>query len=179
MFDLETTAIVGVFAIRPVIRRNARSCLVKTVYNGWFESFGVAADFIEQYNSVSHKNVLRGPHFQAPPHDQYKSATCLKGDILDVVSGMCREQPTFRHHLRLVLTGEAANSVYISKGCAHGVYVRSQGATLLYNVSSYYAPQSDGGVKWNTVGVTSPSNSPQISDRDGALPSFPCLEKPF
>lgn len=179
MFDLDTTAISGVFAIRPVVRRDSRGCFVKNVYKEWFESVGLAADFVEQYYSVSHKNVLRGLHFQAPPHDQYKFVTCLEGDILDIIVDLRRESPTFGHHVRLELTGEAANSVYISKGCAHGFYVRSQSATLLYNVSSYYVPQSDGGIRWDTVGIAWPSTSPQISDRDGALPSFPCFETPF
>lgn len=179
MFDLEATEISGVFAIQPVVRRDSRGVFVKTLYKEWFESVGLLADFVEQYYSVSHKNVLRGLHFQTPPHDHYKLVTCLEGSVLDVIVDMRRESPTFGHHVLLELTGEASNSVYISKGCAHGFYVRSQSATLLYNVSSYYAPMSDGGVKWDSVGIIWPSNSPQISARDSSLPSFHLFNTPF
>lgn len=179
MFDLQTTTLAGVFAIQPVVRRDSRGCFVKTIYKEWFQSVGLEADFVEQYYSVSHRNVLRGLHFQAPPHDQYKLVTCLEGDVLDVVVDMRRDSPTFGHHVCFELAGEYANSVYISRGYAHGFYVRSRSATLLYNVSSYYAPMSDGGVRWDSVGVAWPCVSPQISDRDNTLPSFPGFKTPF
>ena len=179
MFDLKKSAIAGVFAIQPVVRRDPRGCFVKTIYKEWFESVGLEADFVEQYYTVSHENVLRGMHFQIPPHDQYKLVTCLEGNVLDVVVDMRKGSPTYGHHACFELVGDQANSLYIAKGVAHGFYVKSRQATLLYNVSTYYAPMHDGGVRWDSVGVAWPCGSPLMSDRDRDLLTFPVFETPF
>ena len=179
MFDIKSAALEGVFVIRPIVRRDSRGCFVKTIYKDCFENVGLKTEFVEQYYSVSHSNVLRGMHFQAPPHDQYKLVTCLEGDVMDVVVDMRSDSSTYGAHVCFELNGDHADSVYISKGFAHGFYVRSPSAILLYNVSSCYAPMSDGGIRWDSAGILWPSTSPQISDRDSDLPSLTDFKTPF
>ena len=100
-------------------------------------------------------------------------------NVLDVVVDMRKGSPTYGHHACFELVGDQANSLYIAKGVAHGFYVKSKQATLLYNVSTYYAPMHDGGVRWDSVGVAWPCGSPLMSDRDRDLLTFPVFETPF
>ena len=98
MFDIQTTSLDGIFIIQPNVRRDSRGKFVKTVHKDWFESEGLEANFVEQYHTVSNKNVLRGLHFQSPPYDHYKLVTCLEGVVMDVVVDMRKGSPTYGDH---------------------------------------------------------------------------------
>jgi len=136
-------------------------------------------DFREQYYSISKKNVLRGMHFQLPPHDHYKLVTCVEGRILDVVVDLRRSSPTFGQHLCVELSGVRADSIYIPSGLAHGFLVLSRRALVLYNVSSLYAPLHDTGIRWDSAGIQWPVVAPQVSERDAVLPPLAAFETPF
>lgn len=126
---------------------------------------------------MSKNNVLRGLHFQAPPHDHYKLVTCIAGEAFDVIVDLRKSSPTYGQHESFELNG--GDSVFVPAGCAHGFYVRSESATLLYNVSTIHAPSHDTGIRWDSVGVSWPSANPVVSERDAGLIAFAEFSTPF
>jgi len=137
------------------------------------------AAFAEQYYSVSENNVLRGLHFQTPPHDHHKLVTCVEGNVFDVVVDLRKGSRTYRQHQSLALNGARGESVFVPSGCAHGFYVRSKSATMFYNVTTSYVASHDTGIRWDSAGISWPSARPVVSDRDAALPALSEFDTPF
>jgi dTDP-4-dehydrorhamnose 3,5-epimerase len=179
MFEITPAKIDGVRLIRPTVQRDARGFFVKAVQKEFFAKHGIPADFVEQYYSVSRRYVLRGLHFQLPPHDHYKLVTCVEGEVLDVVVDLRRRSRTYGQNQSLDLTDRQADIIFIPSGCAHGFYVRSERAIVLYNVSTVYAPAHDTGIRWDSVGIEWPSKAPILSERDAAFPPLSAFDTPF
>lgn len=179
MIEIVPAGIAGVHVLRPTVQRDARGIFVKIVHEDIFAAHGLPARFAEQYYSVSTSNVLRGLHFQTPPHDHYKLVTCLEGDVFDVVVDLRQGSETFGRHEGFALEGARGDSVFIPAGCAHGFYVRSDSATVLYNVSTVYAPSHDTGIRWDSVGIAWPCDAPIVSERDAAFMLFADFKTPF
>lgn len=179
MIEIAPGKIDGVLVLRPTARCDTRGRFVKTIQEDIFSKHGIPTIFAEQYYSVSAKNVLRGLHFQTPPHDHYKLVTCVEGEVFDVVVDLRRGSGTYGHHQSFELNGAGGDSVFVPSGCAHGFYVRSNSAIMLYNVGSLYAASHDAGIRWDSVDVPWPSRRPVISDRDAAFVAFAEFESPF
>ena len=179
MFELKHLLLPGAWEVLPVVRGDARGRFVKTFHSDAFREKGLATDYREQYYSVSQRGVLRGMHFQTPPHDHAKLVTCLSGRVLDAALDLRKGSPTYgRHHL-LELDAERANMAYLPSGLAHGFLVLSEAALVLYNVTSVYAPESDTGVRWDSAGIDWPLGEPVLSPRDRELPSLSQFQSPF
>lgn len=179
MFDVIEQSLGGVRLLRPIVRRDSRGLFVKTMHRDFFAQHGMSADFAEQYYSVSERNVVRGLHFQVPPHDHYKLVTCIEGEICDVVVDLRRDSPTYGQHAAIEMSGTRGDCVYIPSGLAHGFVVRSARALVLYNVSTVYAPAHDTGIRWDSAGIEWEVDVPLVSDRDAGLPPFSSFVTPF
>ena len=179
MIEITSGMIPGVRRLRPVAQPDQRGRLVKIMQQELFSKHGIPTRFAEQYYSVSKSNVLRGLHFQTPPHDHYKLVTCVEGEVFDVVVDLRKGSAQYGRHEIFELGGASGDSVFIPSGCAHGFYVRSNNATMLYNVSTVYAASHDTGIRWDSVGVLWPSTSPTVSDRDAAFIAFTDFHTPF
>jgi dTDP-4-dehydrorhamnose 3,5-epimerase len=177
--QIEQTAIPGVLILKPAIRTDPRGTFVKTFHQPTFRRLGLATEFAEQYYSSSRRGVLRGMHFQTPPHDHDKLVCCLEGEILDVALDLRRGSPTYGGHVIVELTGSNAYQLYIPKGMAHGFYVVSDDALMLYNVTTPYAPDHDTGVLWSSANIPWPDQAPLVSERDSQLPRFDAFVSPF
>ena len=178
-FRLETTEIGDCVVIRPRIQRDARGHFVKIFQHSAFRELGLRTDFVEEYYSVSRRGVLRGLHCQLPPHAHAKLVYCVAGTVMDVGLDLRRVSPTYRQHIVRELSAENGAAMYLPAGMAHGFYVRSEAATLIYKVTSEYAPLHDTGVRWDTAGISWPEQSPTVSERDSLLPSLDTFESPF
>jgi dTDP-4-dehydrorhamnose 3,5-epimerase len=172
IFTRTETAIPGCFELQPRKLDDARGSFVKTFHCTAFAELGLATDWREEYYSVSGKGVLRGLHFQAPPHDHAKLVYCVSGSVLDAVLDMRTGSPSYGCHALLELSAEKANMLYIPKGLAHGFYTLSDKATMMYKVTTVYAPAADSGVLWSSAGIPWPDTSPLISERDSSFPLF-------
>jgi dTDP-4-dehydrorhamnose 3,5-epimerase len=179
MIEIVPGKIAGVRRLRPTVQRDRRGSFVKIVHEDIFAAHGLPTRFAEQYYSVSAHNVLRGLHFQTPPHDHYKLVSCIEGVVFDVVVDLRKSSKSYGCHESFELDGAIGDSVFIPSGCAHGFYVRSQTANVLYNVSTVYAPSHDTGIRWDTVGIPWPCDAPIVSDRDAALMPFAEFKTPF
>jgi len=167
----EPTALPGVWLLANFVSDDRRGTFVKTFHAEAFAQQGLAVDFRESYYSVSHRDVVRGMHFQRPPHDHDKLVYVTQGEIVDVVVDLRPDSPTFRQHVALPLAAHR-HAVYVPRGCAHGFLTLSETATVVYAVTSVYAPAADAGIRWDSIGYEWPVSAPILSDRDAAFPSL-------
>lgn len=177
--ELEETKLSECYVLKPLIHTDMRGSFVKTVNAVLFDRYNLSYKFKEQYYSSSIKNVLRGLHFQIPPHEHIKLVTCVYGEILDVVIDLRNGAPTYGQHIKVALSSDNCKQLYIPSGMAHGYCVLSDIAIVHYNLTSEYAPDHDSGILWSSAGVKWPVSDPIISDRDRALQHFGSFASPF
>ncbi len=179
MFEFRSLPLSGCFEIQPKIFKDQRGTFVKTFHVDLFAQHGLNTEWKEEYYSVSHNGVLRGLHFQLPPHDHEKLVYCPSGSVLDAVVDLRKGSPTFAHHALITLSADKANMIYIPRGLAHGFYTLSESATVMYKVATVYAPEHDTGIRWDSAGIPWPSNNPVISDRDSKFIRLDDFKSPF
>ncbi len=171
MFEASELTIAGCRRLVPRVFDDARGRFVKVFHAPSLRKLGLETDFVETYYSKSGQGVLRGLHYQAPPHDHAKLVHCSEGRVLDVLVDLRAESTTFGAYECLELDAESAHVIYIPRGIAHGFLVTTDSATLHYQTTSVYVPESDRGIRWDTVGIPWPENLvPVVSDRDQAFP---------
>jgi dTDP-4-dehydrorhamnose 3,5-epimerase len=173
------TPLPGVVELRPDVARDRRGTFVKTFHRDLFAEHGLRTDFVEEYYSVSHARVLRGLHFQLPPHDHAKLVYCAAGKVLDAALDLRRGSPAFGRHVLVELEADRGNCLYLPPGLAHGFYVLQAPAILVYNQTSVYARSHDAGVRWDSAGIPWPDADPILSDRDRGFPPLAEFPSPF
>jgi dTDP-4-dehydrorhamnose 3,5-epimerase len=179
MLTVQKTPLPGCLEIQPRVLHDHRGSFVKTFQRDLFAAQGINTDWREEYYSVSNKGVLRGLHFQIPPYDHEKLVYCTSGEVLDAVVDLRIGSSTFGQHAMFHLKAEVANMVYIPKGFAHGFYTITENATMMYKVSTVYAPDHDGGILWNSANITWPDKTPILSERDQTFTSLQNFSSPF
>jgi dTDP-4-dehydrorhamnose 3,5-epimerase len=172
------TAIPGCVEIQPLIVDDLRGRFVKVIDPVAFAKLGLESAFVEQYYSHSTHGVLRGLHFQIPPHDHVK-LYCVRGSAMDVAVDLRVGSPSYGRHIVVELSEEQGNALYLPRGLAHGFYATSPRTTMLYNVTSAYSPASDSGVRWDSVGVRWPEPAPVMSSRDRSFSTLVEIQSPF
>jgi len=173
------TPLPGCYTVTPRRSDDQRGSFFKPFCESVFRSEGLATHFREHYWSRSCKRVLRGLHFQLPPHACDKLVACVDGRVLDVVVDLRLDSPAFGRHHALELSGEYGEGLYVPQGLAHGFYVLSETATVSYAVTAEYSPAFDAGVLWRSIGSVWPDNLPIVSERDSGFPSLANFRSPF
>jgi dTDP-4-dehydrorhamnose 3,5-epimerase len=173
------TALPGCFRLRLKPYTDARGRFVKTFQVSAFRQHGLAADFREDFYTVSGPGVLRGMHFQVPPADLTKTVGCLAGAVLDAVLDLRAGSPAYGRHETLRLDADRPELIYIPPGVAHGFLVLEAPAVLCYRQTSEYAPDADRGVRWDSCGIDWGVTAPVVSNRDLALPRLAEFRTPF
>lgn len=179
MFKIEPSKIPGCYKFSPKITGDARGRFVKIFHEPSYAAMGLETNFIEEYYSVSHKNVIRGLHFQVPPMDHVKMVYCIEGNALDVVLDLRVGSPTYGHFEMFELSAVNASSLYIPKGMAHGFCALSENTIMVYKVSTVYSPAHDTGILWNSVGIPWPTTEAVLSVRDHGFPTLKQFKSPF
>ncbi|MBL6936145.1 MAG: dTDP-4-dehydrorhamnose 3,5-epimerase family protein [Alphaproteobacteria bacterium] len=179
MFDVVDTELPGLFELRPQLFEDNRGRLAKIFHADFFNSHGLETGFTEAYSSFSHDCVLRGLHFQSPPHDHAKLVVCLAGSVFDAVLDLRRSSPAYGRHVTFALSGEKGNVLYIPRGLAHGFSVEEGPATMMYMTTTQHSPEADAGIAWDSAGVSWPAGDPVISDRDRGFPRLEDFDSPF
>lgn len=177
--ELKRTSIQGCYELFPVVHSDSRGSFVKTFHREVFATHHLNTVFPEEYYSTSQRGVLRGMHFQRPPHDHTKIVYCVAGRVMDFVVDIRVGSPTYGMYVGFDLNASVANMIYIPSGLAHGFYVVSDQATLIYKVSTVYAPESDSGVLWSSLGISWPTKTPLVSDRDSKFIPLDDFSSPF
>lgn len=158
---------------------DARGIFVKSFNEELFKGLGIDFKLKESYYSFSAKDVIRGMHFQLPPHQHAKIVFCPVGAILDVALDLRKDSPTFGQAFSQILSSENNIAFYIPQGFAHGFKALTQGALTYYLVSSTYHPASDTGISYNSFGFDWECASPIMSERDAHFISFDNFLSPF
>ena len=134
--------------------------------------------FVEQFLTVSVKDVIRGMHFQVPPYHHYKLVTCLSGSALDLTLDLRVDSPTFGKTFSIYIS-PSSPSIYIPPGIAHGFLSLAENTKILYNVTSEYNAEHDLGIHYNSFNFNWPTSSPIVSKRDLLHPGFSEYKSPF
>ncbi len=167
------TALPGAFVLKPVIHRDARGFFVETFSNRMFADNGIEVQFVQDNYSFSRqRGVLRGLHFQYFPHAQAKLVMAISGAIYDVIVDLRKDSPTVHQWISVELDSSDLRMLYVPRGFAHGFCTLQDNTRVLYKVDSPYAPQADGGIRWDDadLAIEWPVASPILSEKDGQLP---------
>ena len=177
--ELRHTAIPGCFEIIPFIFQDLRGTLVKTFVENIFVAHKMETHFAEEFHSLSSLGVLRGLHFQLPPHEQTKLVYCVSGAIFDAVVDLRVGSPMYGSFVTYELSAENGKCLYLSPGLAHGFLVLTQTAIVMYRTSAAYVPEYDCGIRWDSAGIPWPMHPLMLSKRDSELPRFVDFSSPF
>jgi dTDP-4-dehydrorhamnose 3,5-epimerase len=157
-------------------REDERGFFARTWCRDEFAAVGLDISVVQanlSYNSQA--GTLRGMHFQRPPHAEVKLVRCVSGSIFDVAIDLREDSPTYCEWVGVELSAANRRALYIPKGFAHGFQTLTPGAEILYQVSEAYAPDAEGGVRWDDplFGIEWPSALERIiSDKDRSWPDF-------
>ena len=144
------TAIPDVVIIEPKVHGDSRGYFVETFRQDKLEEFlGYQINFCQDNESKSSKGVLRGLHYQLPPHAQTKLVRVISGRVLDVAVDIRKNSPTFGKYVAVELSGENKKQLLIPKGFAHGFVVLEDDTVFAYKVDNYYSPQCDRGIAFD------------------------------
>ncbi|MBO6018312.1 MAG: dTDP-4-dehydrorhamnose 3,5-epimerase [Prevotella sp.] len=147
--EYKKTAIEGVYIIEPRVFNDARGYFFEAWKQAEFEEHIGKVNFVQDNESKSCRGVLRGLHFQKGNASQAKLVRVIKGRVVDVAVDLRRSSPTFGQHVMVELSDENKRQFFIPRGFAHGFLVLSNEAIFTYKVDNPYAPQADGGIRWN------------------------------
>jgi dTDP-4-dehydrorhamnose 3,5-epimerase len=166
--QVQETGFEGLLILQPRIFKDDRGAFYESWNETTFKSLGLDLIFIQDNQSVSHKNVLRGLHFQHAPHAQGKLVRVIRGQALDVVVDLRKNSKTYGRHYKLILCSEKANMMWIPAGFAHGFLALENDTVFQYKCDALYNPQSEECLIWNDpkLGVDWEIENPIISSKD-------------
>lgn len=180
----ELGEIEGVLLLEPRKFGDARGFFSETYNRRQLASLGFEAEFVQDNQSLSvEAGVVRGLHFQSPPHAQAKLVRVVRGAILDVAVDLRRGSPTYGEHVAVELSAENWRQLLIPTGFAHGFATLEPNCEICYKVTDYYAPDHDHGLLWNDpdLGIDWPvaAEAAILSDKDRAQPRLAGIASPF
>ncbi|HET7198931.1 MAG TPA: dTDP-4-dehydrorhamnose 3,5-epimerase, partial [Burkholderiales bacterium] len=145
---------------------------------------GIDLVFVQDNHVYSREaGVLRGLHFQAPPHAQAKLVRCVRGRVWDAAVDVRRGSPSYGRSVFAELSAENGLQLFVPVGFAHGYVTLEAETEVEYKASDFYAPESEGGVAWNDPDLALPwplgGREPILAAKDRALPRLADLESPF
>ena len=144
------TAISDVVIIEPKVHGDSRGYFVETFRQDKLEEFlGYQINFCQDNESKSSKGVLRGLHYQLPPHAQTKLVRVIHGRVLDIAVDIRKNSPTFGKYVAVELSGENKKQLLIPRGFAHGFVVLEDDTVFAYKVDNYYSPECDRGIAFD------------------------------
>lgn len=171
------TAIDSVLILEPKVFGDARGFFMESFNQKTFdEAVGHPVTFVQDNHSRSTKGVLRGLHYQLPPHAQGKLVRVTQGSVFDVAVDMRQGSATFGHWVGVELSGENHRQFWLPPGMAHGFLVTSDSADFLYKATDFYAPQAEASVLWSdpAIGIDWPGvgNALQLAAKDANAPAL-------
>lgn len=169
--------------IRPRRFGDARGWFTEVYSVPTFVSLGISQTFVQDNHSLSRPAfTLRGLHFQTPPRGQDKLVRCIRGRIFDVAVDVRGGSPTYGQWVGAELSAENGHQLFIPIGFAHGFVTLEPGCEVTYKCSDTYAPEADGGIRWDGAGIDWPlpaGVTPELSDKDKVQPTLADFDSPF
>lgn len=171
--EILKSSIPEVIVIAPPVFTDSRGYFLETYQQKKYAELGIPKPFVQDNQSYSTKNVLRGLHFQLR-YPQGKLVRVTQGTVFDVAIDIRKNSPTFGKWHGEILSAENHKQMYIPENFAHGFCVLSDSAEFLYKCTDFYVPGDEGGLIWNDpqLGIKWPIDLPILSDKDAALPQI-------
>lgn len=169
-----TLPVKDAYLIEPVTYSDERGLFFETYNKIFFESLDIKPEFIQDNQSISHKNILRGLHFQNPPFEQGKFVRVARGAVLDVIVDIRKSSPSFGQHYMVRLDDSNNLMLWIPPGFAHGFLSLENHTVFLYKVTNIYNKSSESGIRWNDpdLNINWQIENPLVSSRDANLSYF-------
>ena len=169
--NIRETGISGLVVIEPDVFGDSRGYFMESFsLKNLRELTGHDVEFVQDNESRSSYGVVRGLHFQRPPHAQSKLVRVVSGRVLDVAVDLRADSPTYGKHYAIELSGDNHLQMFMPKGFAHGFAVLSEEAVFQYKCDEYYAPESEGGVAWDdpelAIDWRIPREDVRLSEKD-------------
>ena len=179
-FIFERQKINDVILVKPKVYGDDRGFFMESYKKSDFVANGIDVEFLQDNHSKSTKGVLRGLHYQAKPYAQAKLVRCAKGAIYDIAIDIRPNSITFGQYVKVLLSEENKEMLYIPEGFAHGFVSLSDEVEVLYKTSKEYTPQADRGILWCDKDINIDWNidfEPILSDKDKIQPTLKEINK--
>jgi dTDP-4-dehydrorhamnose 3,5-epimerase len=175
------TVLPGVLILEPKRFGDARGFFMESFNQRAFDAaVGEHVNFVQDNHSVSAKGVLRGLHYQLPPHAQGKLVRVVQGRAFDVAVDIRRGSPTFGRWVGVTLDAQTHQQLWIPPGFAHGFLSLEDGTQFLYKTTDYYSQPCERAIAWNdpAIGIEWPDvgAAPQLAAKDAQAPLFAAAE---
>tara|TARA_B100000780_G_C21080191_1_gene434930 strand:- start:618 stop:1160 length:543 start_codon:yes stop_codon:yes gene_type:complete len=179
--QVHETGFEGLLILQPKLFKDARGTFHESWNETTFKELGLEIRYIQDNQSVSHKNVLRGLHFQHPPFAQGKLVRVTRGKALDVVVDLRKNSATFGKHFKIELSEEKANILWIPAGFAHGFAALENNTVFQYKCDALYNPEAEDCLLWSdsNLGVDWGIENPITSEKDEEGKKLIDLTNPF
>ena len=176
------TPIDGLVLIEPPVFGDHRGYFLESYNSDRFRSVGIDAEFVQDNESCSSAGVLRGLHFQHPPHAQGKLVRVIRGKVWDVAVDIRKGSPTYGAHFGVELSGENKRQLWIPPGFAHGFYTLEDNTIFAYKCSALYHKESEEAILWKDADlhINWPlQGTPLVSEKDEQATPFSRFVTPF
>ena len=176
------TDLPGLLIVSLDVHKDHRGFFAETWRDKWAELIQQGAPFVQDNHVRSEeRGVLRGLHFQKPPHAQAKLIWVSRGAVYDAVVDLRLGSPTYGKWYGLVLSEENMLRLFVPRGFAHGYMTLEPGTEVQYKVNAYYKPDHDAGIRFDdpALEIPWPDLRPVLSEKDKLLPLLADLESPF
>lgn len=175
------TDIEELLIIQPKVFGDSRGCFFESYSRQLFEQAGVKADFVQDNQSVSAKNVIRGLHLQAPPFAQAKLVRVVHGAAIDVAVDIRKSSPTYGKYVSVKLDTIHHNMFWIPEGFAHGFVALEDDTVFVYKTGNYYNKASEMAIRWDDpdLNIQWGVQHAIVSDKDKTNPLFKDFVSPF
>ncbi len=179
--EIIASSIKGLLTIQPRVFSDDRGSFLETFSKKILADAGITEEFVQDNQSVSKADVLRGLHFQAPPFAQAKLVRVTRGSVIDIAVDIRKNSPTYGKHESVLLSAENNTMFYIPAGFAHGFVSLEDDTIFQYKCSSYYNKQSEGCLLWNDsdLGIDWRVKQPLLSAKDLEGSLFSTFASPF
>lgn len=165
----------GVFEINLEPHEDRRGFFMRVYDDAIFKQYGIHRNWVQENHSLStEKGTIRGLHFQFPPHAETKLVRAVSGEIYMAFVDLRKGLSTFGQWDSIILSEGNKKMLYIPKGFALGMCTLTDNCTLLYKMDNYYAPESEGTIRWDDpdIGIDWPVDNPILSEKDLTAKSF-------
>ena len=170
--ELIPTAIPDIKIFKPDVFGDDRGYFFESFHIDKFAAYGISDPFVQDNESKSQKNVLRGLHYQLEPSAQGKLVRVIRGAVLDVAVDIRQNSPTFGKWVTMKLTAENKWICWIPKGFAHGFVTLEDDTIFTYKCTGLYNKASEASIRWNDpeLGIEWGVTQPLLSDKDKVAP---------
>ncbi len=179
--EIIKTNIPDLYIVKPTVFEDHRGYFFESYNKEVFLRHGIDQNFVQDNESKSQKNVLRGLHFQTPPFAQGKLVRVIRGSVLDVAVDIRKSSPTYGKWASIELTQENKWMYWVPPGFAHGFVTLEDNTTFFYKCTNMYNKESEGSILWNDpdLNIDWKISQPILSEKDIIAPLFKDFISPF